>query len=111
MTSTVTNNVKAAALIALALAIGAMGIYVADADDPNLTGLGPAVIGMLLIVVGLVLGVRAARNRLPTWAARTVVALGVLMAAVAAFLIHSFRLVLLDRKLKRELGPKADTRL
>ena len=29
MTSTVTNNVKAAALIALALAIGVMGIYVA----------------------------------------------------------------------------------
>ena len=33
MTSTVTNNLKGAALIALALAIGAMGIYVAEADD------------------------------------------------------------------------------
>ena len=33
MTSPVTNTGKAAALIALALAIGAMGIYVADADD------------------------------------------------------------------------------
>ena len=32
MTSTVTNNVKAAALIALAVAIGAMGIYVRHAD-------------------------------------------------------------------------------
>jgi hypothetical protein len=32
MTSTVTSNVKAAALIALALSIGAMGIYVRDAD-------------------------------------------------------------------------------
>jgi len=44
MTSTVTNNVKAAALIALALAIGAMGIYVADADDAP----GAAVIGLLI---------------------------------------------------------------
>jgi hypothetical protein len=32
MTSTVTSNVKAAALIALAVAIGAMGIYVRHAD-------------------------------------------------------------------------------
>ena len=61
MTSTVTNPVKAFALIALGLAIAAMGIYVADADDAP----GAAVIGMLLMVVGVVLGVRAARNRLP----------------------------------------------
>jgi hypothetical protein len=89
MTSTVTNNVKAAALIALALAIGATGIYVADADDPSLPGLGPAGIGMLLMAVGVVLGVRAARDRLPTWVARTVLAVGVLTAVVAAFLIHA----------------------
>jgi len=38
---------------------------VADADDAP----GAAVIGMLLMVVGVVLGVKAARNRLPTWAA------------------------------------------
>ena len=85
MTSTVTNNAKAAALIALALAIGAMGIYVADADDAP----GAAVIGMLLMVAGVVLGVRAARNRLPVWAARTVLAVGVLIAAFAAFLTHA----------------------
>src|SRR5262245_19731423 len=88
MTSSVTNNVKTAVLIALALAIGAMGIYVADADDPSLPGLGPAGIGMLLMVVGVVLGVRVARNKLPAWAARTVLAVGVLTAVVAAFLIH-----------------------
>src|SRR5204862_2770266 len=88
MTSAVTNNLKAVALIALALAIGAIGIYVADADDPSLPGLGPAGIGMLLMAVGVVLGVRAARNKLPTWAARTVLAVGVLTAVVAAFLIH-----------------------
>ncbi len=33
MTSTVTNTSKAAALIALGVAIAAMGIYVANADD------------------------------------------------------------------------------
>src|SRR5688572_5059974 len=85
MTSTVTNNVKAAALIALALAIGAMGIYVADADDAP----GAAVIGLLLMIGAVVLGVKAARNRLPAWAARTALAVGVLVAAFAAFLTHT----------------------
>src|SRR5688572_16815467 len=85
MSSTVTNNVKAAALIALALAIGAMGIYVADADDAP----GAAVIGLLLMIGAVVLGVKAARNRLPAWAARTALAVGVLMAAFAAFLTHA----------------------
>jgi len=84
----VTSNVKAAVLIALALAIGAMGIYVGYADDPNLPGLGPAGIGLLLMAVGVVLGVSAARNTLPTWAARTVLAVGVLIAVVAALQIH-----------------------
>ncbi|HEX9760050.1 MAG TPA: serine hydrolase [Candidatus Acidoferrales bacterium] len=79
-----TNNVKVAALIALALAIGAMGIYVADADDAP----GAAVMGLLLMIGAVVLGVKAARNRLPAWAARTALALGVLIAAVAAFLTH-----------------------
>jgi hypothetical protein len=82
MTSTVTNNVKAAAL---ALAIGAMGIYVAAADDKP----GAAVIGLLLMIGAVVLGVKAARNRLPAWAARTALAVGVFIAAFAAFLIHA----------------------
>jgi Beta-lactamase len=46
-----------------------------------------AVVGMLLMVVGVALGVKAARNRLPRWAARTALAVGV-VAAFAAFLIH-----------------------
>jgi hypothetical protein len=71
--------------IALGLAIAAMGIYMADADDAP----GAAVIGMLLMVVGVVLGVRAARNRLPMWAARTALAVGVAVAALAAFLTHA----------------------
>ena len=84
MKTTVMNPVKAFTLIALGLAIAAMGIYVAEADDAP----GAAVIGMLLMAVGVVLGVRAARNRLPMWAARTAVAVGVVVAALAASLTH-----------------------
>ena len=84
MKATVMNPAKAFTLIALGLAIAAMGVYVADADDAP----GAAVIGMLLMVVGVVLGVRAARNRLPMWAARTALAVGVVVAAFAAFLTH-----------------------
>ncbi|HKY20611.1 MAG TPA: hypothetical protein VJM31_05275 [Vicinamibacterales bacterium] len=84
MTSTVTNNVKAAALIALALAIGAMGIYIGGADDAP----GAAAIGLVLMIGAVVLGVKAARNRLPAWAARTALAVGVFIAAFAAFLIY-----------------------
>ena len=84
MKTTVMNPVKAFTLIALGLAIAAMGIYVAEADDAP----GAAVIGMLLMAVGVVLGVRAARNRLPRWAARTALAIGVAVAAFAAFLTH-----------------------
>ena len=84
MKTTVMNPVKAFTLIALGLAIAAMGIYVADADDAP----GAAVIGMLLMVVGVVLGVTAARNRLPKWAAHTALAVGVTVAAFAAFLTH-----------------------
>jgi hypothetical protein len=89
MTSTDTSNVKAAALIALALAIAAMGLYFANADDATLTGIGPGGLGMLLMAVAVAVGVRAARNRLPTGARRTALWLGVLIAVVAAFLIHA----------------------
>ncbi len=79
-----TNPVKAITLVTLGLAIAAMGIDVADADDAP----GAAGIGMLLMVVGVVLGVRAARNRLPLWAVRTALAVGVVVATFAAFLTH-----------------------
>jgi hypothetical protein len=85
MTTAVMNPVKAFTLIALGLAIAAMGIYVADADDAP----GAAVIGILLMVAGVVLGVRAARNQLPRWAARTALAIGVVVAAFAAFQTHA----------------------
>jgi hypothetical protein len=85
MTSSVTNPVKAFALIPLGLAIAAMGMYVAHADDKP----GAAVVGFLLTVAAVLFGVRTARNRLPTWARRTAVAVGVPIAACAAFLLHA----------------------
>jgi hypothetical protein len=84
MNTAVMNPVKGFTLTALGLAIEAMGVYVANADDAP----GAALIGMLLMVVGVVLGVKAARNRLPTWAARTALAVGGGVAAFAAFLTH-----------------------
>ena len=84
MTPPVMRPARAFTLVALGLAIAAMGIYVADADGAP----GAAVIGMLLMSVGVVLGVKAARNRLPTWAARTAIAVGFVAAAFAAFRIH-----------------------
>jgi hypothetical protein len=85
METTVMNRVQAFSLVTLGLAIAAMGIYVANADDAP----GAAVIGMLLMGAGVVLGIRAARNRLPAWAARTALAVGLLAAAFAAFLTHA----------------------
>ena len=98
MKNTVMNPVKAFTLVALGLAIAAMGIYVANADDAP----GAAVIGMLLMVVGVVLGVRAARNQLPIWAARTALAVGVIVAAVAAFQTH--RLVVTEHLFPQPQG-------
>jgi len=86
MTSSVTNPGKAFARITLALAIAAMGIYAASSDPP-----GGAVVGFLLMLAAVVFGVRTGRSRLPTWAGRTAVAVGPLMAAFAAFLIHSIQ--------------------
>jgi hypothetical protein len=85
MTSSVTSKGKAAGFITLGLAIGAMGIYVGDVDDAPGAGLG----GLLLMIAAIVIGVKAARNRLPVWAERTAVAFGVLVATFAAFLTYA----------------------
>jgi beta-lactamase family protein len=70
--------------LALALAITAMGAYVANADDAP----GAAGLGMLLMVAGVGLGVRASRNKLPLWAANTALGVGIVVAALAALLTH-----------------------
>jgi hypothetical protein len=88
MTSPLTKNLgKAFVRIALALAIAALGIYAASSDPP-----GGAVVGFLLMLAAFLLGVRTARTRLPTWAGRTTMAVGVVIAAFAAFLIHSIKI-------------------
>ncbi|MEO8255901.1 MAG: hypothetical protein ABI868_01010 [Acidobacteriota bacterium] len=87
MTSSVTNPGKVFARVALALAVAATGIYVASSDPP-----GGAVVGFLLMLAVVLFGVRTARRRLPTWAGRAAVAVGALIAAVAAFLIHSIKI-------------------
>src|SRR3989442_2709731 len=87
MTSSVTNPGKAFARIALALAIAAMGIYGGSSAPP-----GGAVVGFLLMLAAVLFSVRTARRRLPTWAGRTAVAVGALIAAFAAFLIHSIKI-------------------
>jgi len=92
MKTTLMNPVKGFTLIILGLAIAAMGIYVADADDAP----GAAVIGMLLMVVGIVLGVRAARNRLSTRAARLALAAGIIMAAFTAYLTYTVAVTALN---------------
>ena len=85
MKPAIERSAQALALIALALACGAMGFYVAEADDAP----GAAGMGLLLMLAGVALGVKAARNRLPVWAVRTALAVGAVTAAFAAFLTHA----------------------
>jgi CubicO group peptidase (beta-lactamase class C family) len=77
--------VKTFVLIALTVAMAAMGLYVAYANDAP----GGIVGGFLPMFAAVLLGVRTARHRLSILARRTVLAVGVLVAAVAAFLIHA----------------------
>jgi CubicO group peptidase (beta-lactamase class C family) len=84
MTIKVLPPVKAVALVVLGVTIGAMGFYVANADDAP----GAALMGLLLMVTAVALGLKAARGRLPVWAARTALGVGVLVAGFAAVLTH-----------------------
>lgn len=69
----------------VALALAAMGLYVAYAGDKP----GAAVLGFLLMFVGVGFGVRTSRNRLSAWTRRAVLAAGAVVAALAAFFIHA----------------------
>jgi len=59
MKSSVTNLVMALGLVAMGVALAAGGIYVGDTDDAP----GAALIGILLMIVTVVLGVRIARRK------------------------------------------------
>jgi hypothetical protein len=85
MTRSVMNFVKAGAVIALGLAIAAMGFYVAEADDAP----GAGGIGLVLMLAAVVLGVKIARNRLPVWAGRITLVVAVVMAALAVSLTQA----------------------
>jgi hypothetical protein len=84
MITSVMNLAKAAALIALGLAIAAMGVYVAEADDAP----GAAAMGFVLLFAAIVFAVRTVRNRLPVWAGRIALVAGVLAAVFAGLLTH-----------------------
>jgi CubicO group peptidase (beta-lactamase class C family) len=71
-------------LVVLALALAALGIYGVSADDKP----GSVFVATLLMVIGLGLGLRAARSRLAVSVARTALVVGVIVAASAALLIH-----------------------
>jgi CubicO group peptidase (beta-lactamase class C family) len=84
MTTTATTNRRGNALIALALAMAAFGIYVADsATEP-----GGAIIAFLLMAFAVRIGLKAARNRMPALAGRSALAGGVLIAALVALLTY-----------------------
>ena len=79
-----TSTKNAPAGIVLALALAAMGVYVANTDPP-----GGAVLGFVLMTAAVIVTVRTARGRMPVWAGLIGVVVGALIAAGASFLIHS----------------------
>ena len=59
MKLSVTNLIMALGLIAIGVAICAAGIYIGDTDDAP----GAALIGIVLMIVTMVLGMRIARRQ------------------------------------------------
>jgi len=80
----VTSPAKTLALIAFGLALVATGIYFSYANDAP----GAAVGGFVPMFAAVWIGVRTARNRLPIGTRRTALAVGGVIAAVAAIFIH-----------------------
>lgn len=85
MQRTQPSPAKAFTLAAAGLAAAAMGLYGASVDGAP----GAPIAGMLLMSGGLALGLRAARHRLAAWAARSILAIGILTAATLAFWAHA----------------------
>ena len=80
----VLSFVKVVALIALGLAIGARGFYVATTNDMP----GGAIMGSVLMLVALALGLKTARRRLPAWGFRTTLVAAVVMALFVGLLTY-----------------------
>jgi hypothetical protein len=59
MKSSVANLVMALGLVAIGVAIAAIGIYIGDTDDAP----GASLIGILLMIGAVVLSVRIARRK------------------------------------------------
>lgn len=59
MKSSGSNLIMGVGLVAIGVAIAAAGIYIGDTDDAP----GAALIGILLMIVAVVLGVKAARRK------------------------------------------------
>lgn len=84
MNTSVMKLVLGLLLIVIAVFVGANGVYIGATDDAP----GASVIGVLLTIAGVALGVRIARNRLPIWAVRATLVVGVLVAVVAGLLAY-----------------------
>lgn len=59
MKSSTTNLIKAFGLVGIGVALATAGIYIGETDDAP----GAAVLGILLMIVTVVLGVRIARRK------------------------------------------------
>jgi predicted PurR-regulated permease PerM len=59
MQSSITNVVMAACVVAIGVAIAAIGFYIGHTDDAP----GAGLLGILLMIGALVLGVRIARRK------------------------------------------------
>src|SRR4051812_27908585 len=72
--------------IAVGMALAALGVFVAGADDKP----GSMVLGTVLMTIGIWQVVKANRQRLPRWVAPIAVAIATVVAGSAAYLMHRF---------------------
>lgn len=75
---------KVTSLVAIGLALVAVGLYAAQANDAP----GSPVSSTLVVLVGIALAVWGVRHRLSPRTARAVIAGGTLLGGLAAFVIH-----------------------
>ena len=79
------NRLKAVVLITIGLATVAMGFYVAEADDAP----GAGGMALMVMIAAAWLALESSRNRLPVWAWRTALVVGVAIVLFAAALTQA----------------------